>query len=556
MCIIAAINNVVHFRTQNRNAHIYSLVFFALFVCCVGHLELALSTTEEGARIALIMCYAGSVFLPFFVFCATLQVCKIHLPSAIKLLLFSLSFAILGFVCTIGYSDFYYKSFEYVVSSGVGNYYVDEYGPGHDIFNFALLLYLVASFGTIIYSIVTKRNVSYKSLVAMAMIESASIVSFLLARHMENDMLIMPAVYVFDQFVTLYMCLYVKRYDLTQSVLQALEEDNSNGYVSISENLKYLGGNEIALSYFPDLKNCRIDHTLDSKSTVTKFFKDWILEIKKGTYTEEKEFSVDDRHFKCFAKKTSLSGKSYATLFRIEEDTAYYRYVQMLGSDNSRLEQLAKANATQIHAIQEQMIIGMANMVESRDSSTGGHIKRTSKVVSILAEELLKHPDNKYDEKFFAAVVTAAPMHDLGKIAIDDQILRKPGKFTDEEFSIMKSHAEKGAVIVENLLSQIEEPHFIQIAKNVANYHHERYDGNGYPSRLSGEQIPYEARIMAIADVYDALVSKRCYKSQMSFAEANEIIMNSMGTHFDPSLKQAFINCKPKLEEYYSNIEH
>jgi Response regulator containing a CheY-like receiver domain and an HD-GYP domain len=144
-------------------------------------------------------------------------------------------------------------------------------------------------------------------------------------------------------------------------------------------------------------------------------------------------------------------------------------------------------------------------------------------------------------------------MHDLGKIAVDDIILRKPGKFTNDEYQIMKTHAEKGAAIVENLLRDIEDPELVTIAKNIANYHHELWNGDGYPEHLKGTQIPLEARIMAIADVYDALVSQRCYKEKFSYNEAYDTIINSMGTQFDPSLKPYFVNCREELEAYYDS---
>ena len=146
-------------------------------------------------------------------------------------------------------------------------------------------------------------------------------------------------------------------------------------------------------------------------------------------------------------------------------------------------------------------------------------------------------------------------MHDLGKIAIEDRILQKPGRFTDEEFEIMKSHAEKSAEIVEMILRGVEEEHFVNVAVNVARHHHEKWNGMGYPMGLSGEAIPLEARIMAVADVYDALVSKRCYKEAMSFSKAYEIIIESMGSHFDPGLEPMFIMSRDKLETYYRNAE-
>lgn len=556
MCVLAAVNNVLHFRNYGRNTHLYSLLFFALFICCVGHLFLAQSTTAEGAMIAVKASYAGSAFLPFFLFCAILQVCHVRFQQAYQLVLFLLSFLIFGMSCTIGYSDLYYKGFHYVVASGVGNYTVDSYGWGHDLFNAMLIVYLIANVSIIVHTFFKKKNVSYKSLIALALIETSSIASFLVARFMENDMLIMPAVYVFDQILLLYICERVKHYDISESVLRSLEAGNANGYASISVNEKFLGGNDIAYSNFPELMECRVDHTLPTKPGIVQFFKDWANEIRQGNIVYEKEFEKGDRHFKCSVKKAGQPNKNYATLFKIEEDTEYHRYVKMLGNDNDRLQQLAQTNASQIHAIQEQMIVNMASMVESRDSNTGGHIKRTSKVIAILSEEMQHDPSFKLPAKFYEALVVAAPMHDIGKIAIDDLILRKPGKFTDEEYSIMKTHAAKGAVIVENLLSTIEDPYLVQIARNVAHYHHERYDGSGYPHGLAGELIPFEARIMAVADVYDALVSRRCYKERISFSNANDIIMKSMGTHFDPRLKQSFVNCREKLEAYYRQVTH
>jgi HD-GYP domain-containing protein (c-di-GMP phosphodiesterase class II) len=137
-------------------------------------------------------------------------------------------------------------------------------------------------------------------------------------------------------------------------------------------------------------------------------------------------------------------------------------------------------------------------------------------------------------------------MHDLGKIAIDDYILRKPGIYTEEEYSIMKRHAAEGAVIVAKVLSQINDENFKKIAINVAHYHHEKWDGTGYPNGLSGTDIPLCARIMALADVFDALISERCYKHAMPVKDALDIIKKASGSHFDPNLARVFLNHSDK----------
>ena len=205
--------------------------------------------------------------------------------------------------------------------------------------------------------------------------------------------------------------------------------------------------------------------------------------------------------------------------------------------------------------MQEKLVLGMATMVEGRDNSTGGHIKRTSAGVCFLVDEIKK--DNRFSlsDEFCNNLIKAAPMHDLGKIAVDDQILRKPGRFTPEEFEIMKTHAAEGARIVAKILEGTDDEEFAKIAINVAHYHHERWDGSGYPEGLKGEEIPFEARIMAIVDVYDALVSKRVYKEKMTFEQADKIILEGMGKHFDKALEPYYLKTKSKFEKYYQNLE-
>lgn len=144
-------------------------------------------------------------------------------------------------------------------------------------------------------------------------------------------------------------------------------------------------------------------------------------------------------------------------------------------------------------------------------------------------------------------------MHDLGKIGVNDSILRKNGRFTEDEYEQMKKHAEIGGKMVEDILTDVEEQAFVQVAKNVANYHHEKVNGKGYPEGLKEQEIPVEARIMALADVFDALVSKRCYKEAFSYDEAFAIIAEEAGSHFDSELTKVFLTCRPELESYYNH---
>lgn len=205
--------------------------------------------------------------------------------------------------------------------------------------------------------------------------------------------------------------------------------------------------------------------------------------------------------------------------------------------------------------IQEQTIYGMANLIESRDSDTGEHVKRTSLYVELLgkaAKEAGYHKEIITDG-YIELLKKAAPMHDIGKIAVSDSILKKPGKLTEEEFKKIQNHTIAGEKIIREVLSGIESEDYVKIAADVAVGHHERWDGNGYPYKLKGEEIPLEARIMAIADVFDALVSPRCYKDPFSTDEAFEIISLSRGTHFDPVLTDLFISKKDEVVKIFEN---
>jgi len=553
LCVLAAFNNLLLYRISPKQNGPYPLLFLCVFTACLGHLLLALSNNVDQAILSNKMIYLGSMFLPLFTFDASILICKVRFPVWCHDILMLLVLIVLGLSLTVGFNGLYYTSIDFIKTNGVGNF-VAEYGIGHDMFNCLMVGFVIVNVSLIVYAFLKKRNVSFKSLIALSSIEAVSILSFFVSRFVESDTMVMPAVYVFDQFMLLYICYRVKRYDVEQTVSQALELQNTDAYILITTNKQFLGCNAMAYSYFPNLKTCRIDHSIPDKSKINHLLISWIDEIQKGKFSPEKKFETEEKHYRIQLRQLPLSQTEQINLFKIEDDTNLHNYINMLGTNNVRLELMLKENDSQIRTIQEQMVVGLAHMVENRDSNTGSHIKRTSKVVSILVEYLRKNDHLDYPDFFYDSLISAAPMHDIGKIAIDDRILRKPGRFTPQEYEEMKSHPEKGAMIVENLLTTIESPEFVKIARNVARYHHERYDGFGYPKKLKGEDIPFEARVMAIADVYDALVSKRCYKAEMSFDDAYAIIIEGMGTQFDPSLKDCFIACRPKLEQYYSTL--
>ncbi|MDR2459304.1 MAG: response regulator, partial [Deltaproteobacteria bacterium] len=195
--------------------------------------------------------------------------------------------------------------------------------------------------------------------------------------------------------------------------------------------------------------------------------------------------------------------------------------------------------------------VSMAELIECRDENTGGHVVRTSKYLEVIGYDLLHRNKFEWDltDYNLNMMVRAAPLHDIGKISISDKILLKRGRLTDEEFGIMKGHAAIGANILEHMYDRTPTQDYLKYAARIASSHHERYDGKGYPNGTSGEHIPLCGRIMAVADVYDALVEDRVYRQAMSHSEACEIIFNGTGSQFDPAVIEAFENCQEQILE-------
>lgn len=203
-----------------------------------------------------------------------------------------------------------------------------------------------------------------------------------------------------------------------------------------------------------------------------------------------------------------------------------------------------------------EMIMGFATLVENKDGSTGGHVKRTTAYVKLLAEELQNRGYYKdiLTKDYMKNMSLAAPMHDIGKIAVPDVILQKPGKLTDEEFAIIKKHTVDGGKIVEETFGHLGDEEYTKMAYQVARYHHEKWNGRGYPEGLEKEEIPLCARIMAVADVFDAISEKRCYRDAMPMDKCFSIIQEGSGTDFDPVIADLFIEIRDKVEKIHNDI--
>jgi putative two-component system response regulator len=252
-----------------------------------------------------------------------------------------------------------------------------------------------------------------------------------------------------------------------------------------------------------------------------------------------------------------LGGVDYITKpFKGVELRSRVRNHLELNAYRTNLERLVEERSQEAELLKDVIIEAMGELAEYRDPETGSHIHRTRAYVHLLSDTLVEmgHFRSQLTKEYNILLWKSAPLHDIGKVAIRDSILLKPGKLTPEEFDEMKKHTLYGEEVIANLEQMAGQPtSFLSCAKEIAGSHHEKYDGSGYPRGIVGDAIPLVGRIMAVADVYDALISKRVYKKSMSHEEATSIMVEGKGTHFDPVLIEAFLTVEPDFRKIAAN---
>ncbi|MBO6089428.1 MAG: HD domain-containing protein [Lachnospiraceae bacterium] len=533
-----------------------SAIFILIPIANIGYLFSSIAINANEATIANKIIYLGGCFLTFFITMSVWNLCNIKVNRYIRFLLFALSTFMYILVLTIGYRDYYYKDFYLDETTGQ---FVKVYGIGHSFFIALVLAYMIIGVTTIVYTLFKKKQASKTVTILLFIPEFLAFVGYFGNTLFGRKIDVMPLTYVLAQIVYLLIVRRMALYNTSEMVVESMVRTGDTGFINIDFKNHYLGSNETAQNILPGLKELRVDDSIDKVEELRNDLSHWIdhfkqnNELKSNVYIiKDPENEENDRMYAIDINYLHDGFRRRGYQIFLKDDTDNQKYIKLLDKYNDELETEVIEKTKHIIEMHDNLIMSMAMMVESRDNSTGGHIRRTSEGVRILIDEIRKENELKLSDEFCKNIIKAAPMHDIGKIAVDDVILRKPGRFNDEEFKKMQIHSAEGARIVHEILKDTDDESFKKIAENVAHYHHERWDGSGYPEKLKGEEIPLEARIMAIADVYDALVSKRVYKESMSFEEADRIIMEGMGTQFDLRLKKYYEKARPRFEAYYS----
>lgn len=516
-----------------------------LFLIClstlVNDIGYCLAIKSEGLNEYLLgvkMSYLGRVWVPFAFLLFVNALCKKRMSKYIVAILGTIHFSVFVVVATAECHSLYFKNM-YLNTAGIFPCLGFESGFVKNAYNYVVLGYMAYGLSILLYRIVKEENKIQKKRLHLVLAAIISESGFYLLEMYGNTVGYDDTVvgYAIGSF---FMFIAIVKYSLLDTLKiigDYIADEVSEGIVVVNKKNEIEYFNKTASIIFPQLKS-------DSANTV---------EIIRRSSLDKTPIYIGERIYTATEKEIIDEGTDLGTIYVITDTTDHINALTLYENYNKDLENQVEEKTAHIREIQAKTILGMAQIIESRDLSTGGHVKRTSDVVKIFSNKLLSS-DLGFSKEFLAYVIRSAPLHDLGKIGVDDAVLRKQGKFTDEEYAKMKEHSKIGATLLEEMLSSVEDEEFVKVAINVAHYHHEKVNGQGYPEGVKGEDIPVEARIMALADVFDALVSKRCYKEAFSYEKAFEIIKNDSGTHFCPILSEIFIQCREELEAYYDSI--
>ena len=539
-------------RRLGKNNQKRMILFIVSFVANYGCAFESFATTLGESLCGTQIYFVGNTLTFVFLLFVIADICTFELNKHVERLFFVVAFIIMTLVAVCNHTDIFFKNLRLAYYYGSA-FLEKDYGILYFLYPSFIVFTCLACITIIIISLAEERKISLKTvrylLVILLITGLAAVITKIAGVKFE--------IYPFINIILLAVLLVVFRrasmYDMTENLINVYSQRQEYGYITFDNKRHFLGCNEFAESLIPALHDAKIDEYLkaDASPAISNVLK-WIDQWEDG---KKNELKLTNGELTAFATIRYIRNGNHIVGYLIEmhDVSVHQKKLDNLEGSQHSLEMQVEEKVQKIAHIQNSIITGIASIVESRDPSTGNHIRRTSEGVRIFVDQIKKHKEYDYlDHQFCLNVIKAAPLHDLGKIAVHDAILTKPGHFVQKEYDEMKEHTTEGANIVLEVLREVDDKQFKQIAVNIAHYHHEQWNGEGYPCGLKGEEIPIEARIMAFADVFDALVTRRYYKDAIDYDTAFDIMEKEFGTHFDPELGKIFLECKAALGAMYT----
>lgn len=509
---------------QKGREHAFILACSACIeVTAFGYFIEMTAHTMEIATLGTKVAYFGKVYVSMTMFFYICTLCKIKIPEIAIGLGTAFNFFISFLVFTFDSHTLFYTSAEFV-NSGL----FPHMKYGHGVFYFVymgevIVLQIVATIIAILYYHKTTTSGEKKKLVliyALSVVVTGCLAWFFTGKtggydttslgYLISTVIFFISMYKFDVMGTVSL------------VKEQLIDSVEGGVIAVgTDGDEIIFTNDAARKVYPELA---VENKIHRISLL-----DPSPEDNLTLFIDQSVYGV--------SKKEILEGNKHkGTLYFITDNTGTYYYTELLQNEVAN-------QVENVKNMQSNIILSLADVIEARDGFTGSHIKNTRYYATLIVQGIVKRGlyGDIMTPEYAAMISEAAPLHDIGKIKVPDSILGKPGRLNPTEFEIIKKHSAEGAAIIKQTLSDVESEEYLSVAYEIALYHHEKWDGSGYPFGLSGEDIPLCARIMAVADVYDALCSERSYKKSLPEEEARKIIIEGKGSHFDPVLVDVFI---------------
>lgn len=545
-------------KPSHEQIFVQSLINAGSFLL-VGYLIYYYARTEDMLIVGTKLQYIGGcgMYLLIFLICSKVYQLHVPKPAWVVVIVWTAFLAVL--TLTFNYHHWYYRSYHVAVRNGSG-FLVTKNAWGHTAFIVTLTVYAALFIFFFIWKLLKDKKKEKTDTVSFFVIVMLPQVCYFISLFMNTDghgFPWLPAALLISEIVGTYFVVTQRFCSLNELAFFTIF-DSMDHPLFIYDSRFYLRSlNHKAKELFPEYKCFKTDVTSVKVPDELKKVSGSASLCSGITADGQPQYvDINGRNYIPECHPVQIKDRMYGYVACLNDMTEHRNKCLELEGSNKYLKLDIRLKADKLLLMQEKMIFGFATLLENKNFSTGGHVRRTSNFVFVIAQELQlegKYPDILKSNDYIETLRQVAPLHDIGKIGIPESILDKPGRLTPEEFEIMKTHVVTGAGFIEKLSSTFDDLYY-RLAHEVALYHHERWNGSGYVHGLKGLEIPLSARIMSVADVFDALSSSRPYKEVVSLDEAFSTIRASSGLCFDPVVVDAFLAARPLIESMYLQI--
>lgn len=513
-----------------------------IVLSCGGRYALATADSLEMALYANIFIYIGACYLPLLIVRFMARVSNKEMPRLVWGALLAASTFIMVGVLTIGRTDWYYKSV--ALSRGDGySYLVKEYSAWHTLYYVLLAIYAAVMLYYVINAVNKRKQISVRLVTTVCGVTIFTFLFYLIEKVAKLNVSILSIGYLIGIAMLIAYYRRLDMYDMSANIANSVERMKEYGYIAFDDKYQYIKANTYIAEIFPEIKSWIVDRKVPVSDSfmyteVIKTLLDWDGKEDAGRYIK-----VNDKYFYLDIRYISY-GKNIGYLLEFVDKTMEKQYYNTIEEYNATMEKEVLEKTRELREQKNhtqrlfiQTVTALSEAVDAKDRYTSGHSKRVARYSKMIAANMGKSREEQEN------IYRAGLLHDVGKIRIPNSIINKKDRLTDEEYNTIKLHSVTGY----HILKGISDDGLLAVA---AKHHHERYDGNGYPNGLSGDMIPQIARILAVADSYDAMTSNRSYRKALPQAVVREEILKGKGSQFDPAIADIMLDMIDKDTEY------